>query len=321
MQKHRPDAFTPAPLKPAAFRYVRAESIEHALEAKAHAGDESNFLAGGQSLIPAMNFRLATPSVLIDLNRVDALSYVRNDVDGALRIGAMTRHRTLGEHPAIARAQPLLHETVPSVAHPQVRNRGTLGGNLSHADPASEYPAVMLALDATMTLRSQRGAREVAARDFFVNVYTTALADDELLAEVRLPALPPGAGSAFLEVSRRQGDYAMMGVASVLALDAAGRVTHARIACCNAGATAVLATQAAALLAGQRPADDPAGFGQAVEAAAQAVRDAVEPGGGVHATVAYQRHLAGVLARRTLQRSAERALAGIAQPGPARPRS
>ena len=204
-------------LKPAAFRYVRAESIEHALESKAQAGDESKFLAGGQSLIPAMNFRLATPSVLIDLNRLDALAQVNADPDGTLRIGALVRHRTLGSDASIRVRHPLLHETVPNVAHPQVRNRGTLGGNLSHADPASEYPAVMLALDATMSLRSRRGVRQIGARGFFVNVCTTALADDELLTEVTLPSLPPRCGTAFLEVSRRQGDYAMMGTAAVVA--------------------------------------------------------------------------------------------------------
>lgn len=163
-------------MKPAPFEYHAADSLAHALDLKARHGDEARFLAGGQSLIPAMNFRLAQPAILIDINPLSMLDRVQVAVGGARSIGAMTRYRTLERSPDIAVHQPLVAESVPNVAHPQIRNRGTLAGNLAHADPASELPAVMLALQAVMKLQSVRGERQVAARDFFVNLYTTALA-------------------------------------------------------------------------------------------------------------------------------------------------
>ncbi len=295
-------------MKPAPFEYVRAESIEHALEVKAAAGADARFLAGGQSLIPAMNFRLASPAMLIDLDGLVELDQVGSAVDGALRLGAMVRHRRLGADAAIRDRQPLLHETVPNVAHPQVRNRGTLGGNLSHADPASEYPAVMRALGARMRLRSVRGERWVDADAFFQNLYTTALQDDEMLVEVALPAMAARTGTAFLEVSRRQGDFAMMGVAAVVGFDDAGRCTMARLAFCSAGPTPMLAPAAARSLVGERLADTTGAA--AIDAAAAMVRDEIAPGGSIHASVAYQQHLAQALTRRALHRAAARATGG-----------
>ena len=185
-------------MKPAPFKYIAARSLEHALAAKAEYGDEARFLAGGQSLVPAMNFRLAQPAVLIDINPLRELDYVRAGDDGALRIGALTRHRTLEREAIVARRAPLLAEAVPNVAHPQIRNRGTLGGNLAHADPASELPAVMLALGARLRARSVRGERWIAASDFFTGALTTALALDEMLVEVELPAPTPRSGQLLL---------------------------------------------------------------------------------------------------------------------------
>ena len=289
-------------MKPAPFRYFAASSLEEALALKAEHGDEAKFLAGGQSLIPAMNFRMAQPAVLIDLNPLAALSYVRQD-GSAIRIGSLTRYRTLQRDASIAGKVTLMAEALPEVAHPAIRNRGTLGGNLSHADPASELPAVVLALGGTLHARSKKGARQIAARDFFTAALTTALADDELLTEIELPVLPPRSGTCFLEVARRRGDYAMMGVACTVTLDANGDCSEARLAYCNAGETAMLAPKAAQILKGQRLADATA------RAAADAAKGEVRPFGNVHASADYQRHLAGVLTRRALLAAAERARA------------
>ena len=287
-------------MKPAPFEYLCAESLEQALAWKAEYGDEARFLAGGQSLIPAMNFRLAQPAVLIDINPLAALDCVQFDV-AAMSIGALTRYRTLERSADVAAHQPLLAETIPNVAHPQVRNRGTLAGNLSHADPASELPAVMLAAGAMMTLRSVRGERRVAGREFFVNLYTTALAVDEMLCSIELPAQAPRTGSAFIEVSRRRGDYAMMGVAAMVTLDATGSCVAASLAACNAGPTPMPLEEAAAALIGTRL--EPA----ALAAAAALAPGEVDPAGNVHASAAYQKHLAGVLTRRALVTATERA--------------
>lgn len=269
-------------MKPAPFEYIAAPSLATALAAKAQHGAEARFLAGGQSLIPAMNFRLAQPAVLIDINGLAELDYVR--LDGALRIGALTRMRTLERSALVAERQPLLAEALPHVAHPQIRNRGTLGGNLAHADPASELPAVMLALNARLRLESARGGRWIDAKAFFIGALTTALREDEMLVEVELPSLPLRTGTAFLEVARRRGDYALMGVAAVVSL---GR--EARLAFCNAGATPILVKVS---------------HPQNPEAQ---VQGAIEPPGNVHASKDFQRHLAGVLARRALQSASERA--------------
>jgi carbon-monoxide dehydrogenase medium subunit len=287
-------------MKPAPFEYLCAESLEQALAWKAEYGDEARFLAGGQSLIPAMNFRLAQPAVLIDINPLAVLDGVHFDV-AAMSIGALTRYRTLERSADVAAHQPLLAETVPNVAHPQVRNRGTLAGNLSHADPASELPAVMLAAGAVMTLKSVRGVRRVAAREFFVNLYTTALAVDEMLCSIELPAQAPRTGSAFIEVSRRRGDYAMMGVAAMVTLDAVGTCVAASLAACNAGPTPMPLDLAAAALIGSRL--EPA----ALAAAAALAPGEVDPAGNVHASAAFQKHLAGVLTRRALVTATERA--------------
>jgi carbon-monoxide dehydrogenase medium subunit len=288
-------------MKPAPFRYVAAESLQQALAAKAAGGDEARFLAGGQSLVPAMNFRLARPAMLIDINPLFELDYVRAAGDGALRIGALTRHRTLERHELVAKHAPLVAEAVRQVAHPQIRNRGTLGGNLAHADPASELPAVMLALGARFRARSVRGERWIEATDFFRGPLTTALGPEEMLVEIALPALPPRSGTCFLEVARRRGDYALLGVAAVVTVGEDGTCTAAGLALCNAGATPVRAVEAAAALVGRRAGE------REIGAVAAAVAGEIDPPENVHATAAFRRHLAGVLTRRALQAAAARA--------------
>jgi carbon-monoxide dehydrogenase medium subunit len=275
-------------MKPAPFRYLAPAALDEALELKRAEGDDAKFLAGGQSLVPAMNFRLAQPAALIDLNRLPGLDYVRAE-GGSLRIGALARHRAIERDALVARHAPLLAEAAPHVAHPQIRNRGTLCGNLAHADPASEFPAVMLALGARMRARSSRGERWIDAGAFFKGVFTTALEPDELLVEVEVPPPAPRTGTCFLEVARRRGDYALVGAAAVVTLGGDGKVASARVALCNVGETPVLV-----------PVSD-------LAAAPEQVRRSIDPPSNVHATAAFRRHLAGVLTRQTLAAALARA--------------
>ena len=291
-------------MKPAPFEYHRPATLDEALALLAARGGDAKPLAGGQSLIPAMNFRLARPAALIDLNRVAALAYLRaaSRAAGGLAIGAMTRQREAERHPLVQRAAPLLAEALPFVAHPQIRNRGTVGGSLAHADPAAELPAVMVALDARLAARSHGGARSIRASEFFTGLFGTALAPDELLVEVELSPLPPRSGTAFLEVARRHGDYALVGVAVVVTLDERGRCTGARIALLSVGGGPVLAAEAARTLAGETRSTE------LLRAAADAAatRD-IDPASDIHASAAYRRSLAAVLTRRALARAFERA--------------
>ncbi|HEY0017414.1 MAG TPA: xanthine dehydrogenase family protein subunit M [Longimicrobium sp.] len=290
-------------MKPAPFEYHRPDSVEEALALLAEHGYDAKLLAGGQSLVPAMNFRMATPAVLIDLNRIPGLDDIARADDG-LRIGAMARQRAAERSDLVAAHAPLLAETLPYVAHAQIRNRGTIGGSIAHADPAAEMPAVMLALDARFHLRGPGGTRVVAAGDFFTGLFGTALDAEEMLVEVEIPSAAPRTGWAFDEVSRRHGDYALAGLAAVVQVDEAGRCTAARISLLSVGDGPVLAAQAAAALVGQAPTED--AIRAAAEAAAQ--RD-VDPPGDIHATPAYRRQLVEVLVRRVLPRAFARAVA------------
>ena len=288
-------------MKPAPFAYHRPGSVDEALALLAQHGGDAKPLAGGQSLIPAMNFRLARPAVLVDLNRLTTLAGIRGGT-GGLRIGAMTRQRTVERDTTIAQHVPLLAEALPHIAHPQIRTRGTVGGSLAHADPAAELPAVMVALGATFELHSPRGKRSVPAEEFYTGLFTTALAADELLVEIAIPPRTPRSGSAFMEVARRHGDYALAGVAAVLTLDDAGRCREARIALLSVGDGPVLAIKAAKAITGEKPTAD-----AIQEAADAAASKDVDPPGDIHASAAYRRQLVGVLVRRALQRACERA--------------
>lgn len=287
-------------MKPAPFVYHAPASLGAALMLKAEHGDEAKFLAGGQSLIPAMNFRIANPALLVDVNKLAALDYI-HVLAGELRIGALTRVQRLEHDPLVRAHWPLLPETVPHIAHPQIRNRSTVGGSLAHADPAAELPVILTALGGRLRLQSSTGERWVGADDFFVSLFTTAIATDEMLVEVAIPAAPARTGTAFMEVARRHGDYAMLGVAVVVTLDAAGACSAARLIFLNAGDRPMNAQRAAAVLLGQLPGS------AAIEAAASSATEELEPMGSVHATPAYQRHLARVLARRALRLAVQRA--------------
>jgi CO/xanthine dehydrogenase FAD-binding subunit len=286
-------------MKPAPFDYVLATSLDHALRLKAEHGDEARFLAGGQSLIPAMNFRLARPAMLIDINHVPEIASVeRSDRD--IRLGAMTRYRTLERDGDFLKACPLFADALPHIAHIQIRNRGTVGGNLSHADPASELPAIAVAMDARMRIKSARGERELEAADFFVGLLTTDIRSDEMLVEIAFQKPPPRSGSCFIELARRRGDFALAGVAAIVALDDDDRVTSVRLALCGVGETPVDASSAAASLIGQKCTE------KAIETVAADVQKAIAPAGNVHASPDYQRHMAGVLTRRAIAAAYER---------------
>ncbi len=290
-------------MKPASFEYIAPASLEAALAIKAEYGDDVKPLAGGQSLIPAMNFRVAQPAMLVDLNNLHNLRYILQE-NGELRIGAMTVQAAVERSPEVAKAQPLIHETMPFIAHPQIRNRGTFGGSLAHADPAAELPVLAIALNARLRAQSAKGDRWIEARDFFQGMFTVSLQPDELLVEAAFPKFPQHTGWAFMEVSRRQGDYAMAGVAALVTLDAKSFCADARLVYLNLGEGPVDAQQAAAELKGQKI------TAKTISAAASAAGKEIMPMGNVHASPDYQRHLARVLTMRALERAHARAKSG-----------
>ena len=215
-------------MKPAPFAYHAPNSLEQALGLMSQHAGEAKILAGGQSLVPAMNFRILQPSVLIDLNRLPELSYISEE-DKVIRVGAMTRERHLEFDASLAKRTPLLTEALPFIAHPQIRNRGTIGGSLVNADPAAELPVLMLALAARLKAKSFLGERWLDAQDFFAGMFTTALAPDEILVEIELPFMTSRTGWSFMEVAPRAGDYALMGVAALVAVDENGKCKEAKL--------------------------------------------------------------------------------------------
>ena len=290
-------------MKPAAFTYVAASTLDQAVSLLAQHAPEGKPLAGGQSLIPMMNFRLAQPRYLIDLNRVSELMYVR-EVDAMVAIGAMTRQSEAQRSEVVSRLVPILSEALRWTGHAAIRHRGTVGGSLAHADPAAELPAVALALGAELVAQGPAGRRVIPAEEFFLGPLSTALGPDELLVEVRFPALPSGAGWAFLELSRRHGDFAIVGVAAVLALSGDGRVDQVSLALCGVGPTPVRAHRAEAAVLGVEPSEGV--FREAGEIAAQEI----DPDSDLHASAAYRRRVAAVLVRRALVEAHRRAREG-----------
>lgn len=297
-------------MKPAPFDYLSPTSLEEAQQLVAEHGDQAKLLAGGQSLIPAMNFRVVQPAVLIDLNRVAELRFIDDDGQGALRIGAMTTQRELERSSVVREKTPLLHECMPFIAHPQIRNRGTLGGSLVHADPAAELPVVAIAGQACVKTLGDDGERWIQAPSFFEGMFMTAMRPDEILVEVEFPYRRPGTGWCFMEASRRQGDYAMMGVAVELKLAEDGSCETANLVYLNAGDGPVKAMLAEQVLQGERP--SPEVFAAAANEAAE---HEIDPLGNVHATVPYQRHLARVLTTRALEQALARATNGAGGSG------
>jgi CO/xanthine dehydrogenase FAD-binding subunit len=286
-------------MKPPAFDYIAADSIAMAVEALAQAGDDAKIIAGGQSLVPMLNFRMLRPSILVDINRITGLDVIA-ETSEAIRVGALTRHYQLETSPLIAKHLPALSCAMTHVAHLAIRNRGTIGGSLAHADPAAELPMMALLLDAELRIASAAGERTVAARDFLLGALTVDLAASDIITEIVLPKLPPRTGWGFEEVARRHGDFALAAVAATLTVSG-GAIEQARIALTGVGPTALRAHEAEGLLIGYALEPD------LVNRVIAAVRAAIEPETDLHASSDYRRHLAGVLAGRALAAAWRRA--------------
>jgi carbon-monoxide dehydrogenase medium subunit len=287
-------------MKPPRFEYFAPRTLDEALDLAASHGDRAKVLAGGQSLIPLLNFRLAHPEALIDINRIADLDDVRA-TDGGVSIGALARLHAVDRSDVVRQRAPIVAEACHLVGHLPIRHRGTVGGNLAHADPASELPAAMVALEAELTAARRGGTRAIAADRFFVGPLATALAPGEILTAVRIPALPPRTGGAFVEMGRRAGDFALVGVAALVTLDAAGRCQRARVALCGAGPTPIRARAAEEALVGEAPS------GAAIDEAAARAAAAANPPSDVHASAEFRRKLARYFTRQAIERAAERA--------------
>jgi carbon-monoxide dehydrogenase medium subunit len=283
-------------VKPPKFDYHAPATLDEAVALLVRYGGDAKVLAGGQSLVPLLNFRLARPAALVDLNRIKALAYVREH-DGQIRFGAMTRQRAIEFSPVVAQRLPLLREATRWVGHLPIRSRGTIGGSIAHADPSAEYPAVLTALGGEVVARGPKGERTLAPADLFETYLTTTLAPDEVLTEVRLPAMPDGAGWAFEEFARRHGDFAIVGVAAAVWRHD-GRVA-ARLASAGAGPVPRRLAACEEIVARDGLTD------AVIEAAARRASESVEPDSDIHASADYRRHLAGVLTARALRRCRE----------------
>jgi carbon-monoxide dehydrogenase medium subunit len=283
-------------MKAPAFKYARAETLDHALGILTSYGDDARVIAGGQSLLPMMNMRVANPGVLVDINGLDALRGISLKGE-TLRIGALARHCDVLAAPEVAKAAPLLALAMPHVAHVAIRNRGTFGGSLALADPAAEIPAVCLALGARFHLQSPRGVRVVPAHEFFIDLYMTALAADEILVAAEIDAVQPGERVAFDEMARRHGDYAIVGTC-IQAASSSGVVSRVRIAQFGVGSTPKSAANAAKAIEGKQL--DPS----TIRSACDALIDDIEPSGDLTMSAVTRRYLAGVQLERVLTRLA-----------------
>jgi aerobic carbon-monoxide dehydrogenase medium subunit len=282
-------------MKPPKFDYHAPKSVDEALALLERYGGDAKLLAGGQSLVPLLNFRLSRPAAIVDLNRIPSLAYIK-EADGQVRLGAMTRQRTIEFSPVVKERLPLLREATRWVGHLPIRTRGTIGGSIAHADPSAEYPAVLTALEGEVVARSPRGERVIKAADLFQTYLTTNLDADEIVVEVRLPAMPAGAGYALEEFARRHGDFAIIGIAAMVVRDGQ-RCTMARLATAGAGPVPVRLRGAEEIL-------ERDGLGvAAIEAAARRASELVSPDADIHASSDYRRHLTGVLTKRALTRA------------------
>jgi carbon-monoxide dehydrogenase medium subunit len=288
-------------VKPPPFDYSAPRSVAEALELLGQAPDETSVLAGGQSLVPVLNMRLAQPRALVDLNRVEGLDAIETTPEGRIRFGSMVRQRRLESEPLVHDRLQLLTQAADHIAHLAIRTRGTVGGSLAHADPAAELPAAVSALGGRMLVQGGDGERAVPAADFFLGPLTTAIGPGELLVAVEVEPPPPGSGSAFLEVARTHGAFALAAVAAVLHLDGGGRIDHARVALAGMGGVPHVPAWLDEVTGGEAP-------GEALfSRVGERVCDEVEPFDDVHASAQYRKHVAGVLTARALASAAARA--------------
>ncbi|MEE9198288.1 MAG: xanthine dehydrogenase family protein subunit M [Dehalococcoidia bacterium] len=287
-------------MKPASFEYYAPSELDEALSLLQQHGDDAKVLAGGQSLVPLMNMRLARPSIIVDINGISELEYINRAPEGGLHAGALARQRALERSSLVREISPLISEAMPLVGHFQIRNRGTIGGSVAHADPAGELSAICIALDGEVVLRSTEGERGVKAEELFVTYFTTAIEPTELLTQVRFPAWVPGRGWGFEEVARRHGDFALVGAIALVELDPNRACAWARITLFGVDGTPVRAIEAEESLQG-RVIDQ-----AALEGAAALVSDALDPESDLHASAQYRKEVGGVMARRALAKALAR---------------
>jgi carbon-monoxide dehydrogenase medium subunit len=289
-------------MKPAPFDYYAPATVAEALQTLNDLGYSGKVLAGGQSLIPAMNFRMAQPQSLVDVTNLKELDFIRLDADGSLRIGAITRDTVVENHPLVKERASLICEAMPHIAHPAIRNRGTFGGAMAHADPAGQLPCVSLALGMRFLIRSVNGERWVDADDFYQGPFTTVIDINELLAEVAIPAPLPNSGTCYRQVSRQQGSQVQVGVAVSVGLDDRGLCKDAKIAVLGVAERTLLAKEAARQLIGKPPSQE------AIHAASTVVSTReIDPGTDIHATQEYREHVTMVLTQRALTEAFNRA--------------
>ena len=279
-------------MKPAPFGYARAATLDDVFSLLAEHGDDAKIIAGGQSLMATLNMRLSEPEILIDINRIDGLAGIE-DTGDTIRIGAMTRHVDVEESDLVATHAPMIAAAMEHIAHPAIRNRGTFGGSIAFADPAAELPACAVALEATMHVAGKGGTRDIAATDFFKGLYETALGEGEILTAVSVPKIAAGWKSGFMELARRHGDYAIIGLCAHLQFDGA-KFGDTRLVFFNAGDRPVSAPQTAALLNGQSWSDELS------EKLSASLKEELDPPDDLNADGPMRKHLAGVLVKRTL---------------------
>src|SRR5712691_8366119 len=285
---------------PPKFEYLAPTTLREALTLLQRYGSEAKLLSGGQSLIPLMKLRLATPAYLIDINRIPGLAHLQ-ERNGVLSIGALTREADLERSELVRAKYPIVRDTARVIGDPLVRNLATIGGNLAHADPANDHPATMLALEAEIVATGPDGERTIPATEFFTDFFTTALRPDEILTDIRIPAPPAGSGGAYIKLERKVGDFAIVGVAAQVTIDAMGICTRAGIGLTNVGPTPLKVHAAEAFLQGKRLAQD------SITQAAQLAAEAARPEADLRGSIAYKRDMVRVLTARALTRALERA--------------
>lgn len=289
-------------MKPAPFEYYAPKTTEEALQNLTDLGYSGKVLAGGQSLIPAMNFRMARPSALVDLNNVAELAYIKPTADGGIAIGTMTRDNVVENDPIVKQRMPIVAETMGYIAHPQIRARGTFGGAIAHADPAAQLPALSLALNAKLLVKRKGAERWVTAEEFIVGPFMTVLEPEDMLAEVVLPPLAPRTAGSYKQISRQRGGYAQAATISVVSLDDRNRVKDVRCVLFSVGETPILSKYAAKALVGNEPTE-----AAIADVAAYAAKNECDPGSDLHGTTEYRRQLVEVLVRRALTEAVLRA--------------
>ncbi|MBT2605215.1 xanthine dehydrogenase family protein subunit M [Bacillus sp. ISL-53] len=291
-------------MKPAKFEFLRPATIEDAVQYLADYGEDAKIISGGQSLIPVLNMRLSTPKYLIDVSRIKELNYIKKD-SSVIKIGALTRHYEVEESELVRKYCPLLTEGMKNVGHPQIRSRGTIGGSIAHADPSAELPCILSALRGEIVIIGPDGERTVPTDEFFLTYLLTSLEPTELVKEIRFPIINENHGTAFIEMTRRHGDFALVEVASVVGIDEQGNFSSVQLAVGGAGPTPIVLEDIEDFLIGKEPTE------HVIEEAVSSIKDYLDPEGDLHSSAEYRIHLASVLTKRALQTAIKRVPKGM----------